>query len=81
MKALSYPNSLVLDFFAGSGTTGRICIEENRNSIMVDNDIKLIEYFNTHKAKMQSDMFRNDYEIKENPDLNDFFEIVTNYQN
>ncbi|HAO19262.1 MAG: site-specific DNA-methyltransferase [Desulfobacteraceae bacterium IS3] len=81
VKALSYPNSLVLDFFAGSGTTGRICIEENRNSIMVDNDIKLIEYFNTHKAKMQSDMFRNDYEIKENPDLNDFFEIVTNYQN
>jgi site-specific DNA-methyltransferase (adenine-specific) len=81
VKALSYPNSLVLDFFAGSGTTGRVCIEENRNSIMIDNDIKLIEYFNKHRADIQPDMFRNDYEIKEYPDLNDFFEIVTNHQN
>jgi len=81
VKALSYPNSLVLDFFAGSGTTGRICIEENRNSIMVDNDIKLTEYFNKHKANMQTDMFRKSYEIKESPDLNEFFETVTKYQN
>lgn len=81
VKALSYPNSLVLDFFAGSGTTGRICIEENRNSIMIDNDIKLIEYFNKHQDNMQTDMFRKDYEIKENPDLNDFFQIVTKFQN
>ena len=25
VKALSYPDSVVLDFFAGSGTTGRVC--------------------------------------------------------
>jgi len=76
VKALSYPNSLVLDFFAGSGTTGRVCIEENRNSIMVDNDGKLREYFDRHRAGMQADMFCNDYEIRESPDLKDFFETV-----
>ncbi|MEZ4525537.1 MAG: site-specific DNA-methyltransferase [Desulfobacterales bacterium] len=81
VKALSYPNSLVLDFFAGSGTTGRICIEEKRNSILVDNDRKLTEYFDKHKANMQTDMFLDKYEIKENPDLNDFLETVMNCQN
>ena len=81
VKSLSYPNSLVLDFFAGSGTTGRVCIEEKRNSIMVDNDMKLTEYFNKHKANMQTDMFLDNYEIKEHPDLNVFFETVMKYQN
>ncbi|MDE6340396.1 MAG: site-specific DNA-methyltransferase, partial [Muribaculaceae bacterium] len=32
VKSLSFEGSIVLDFFAGSGTTGRICIEENRHS-------------------------------------------------
>ena len=48
IRGLSYPNSLVLDFFAGSGTTGRICIEENRNCILVDNEEKTLEYFKKH---------------------------------
>lgn len=52
VRALSYEGSLVLDFFAGSGTTGRVCIEENRNSIMVDADSSLKEYFKKHQEKM-----------------------------
>lgn len=52
VKGLSYPNSIVLDFFAGSGTTGRICIEEGRNSILVDSDPKLVDYFNIHLRNM-----------------------------
>lgn len=54
VKALSYEGSLVLDFFAGSGTTGRVCIEENRHSIMVDADSSTIEYFQKHLKKMDS---------------------------
>lgn len=34
VKALSYPDSIVLDFFSGSGSTGWACIEEKRNSIL-----------------------------------------------
>jgi site-specific DNA-methyltransferase (adenine-specific) len=38
VRALSYPGSTVLDFFAGSGVTARVSIEEGRNSICTDLD-------------------------------------------
>ena len=44
VKSLSYPGSTVLDFFAGSGITTRICIEEGRNSIVCDSNPKLRTY-------------------------------------
>jgi len=73
VKGLSYPGSVVLDFFAGSGTTGRICIEEKRHSILVDNDKKTIDYFNKHLEKMkQININNNHHEILINPDLSDF---------
>lgn len=52
--SLSYPGSIVLDFFAGSGTTGRACIEEGRNSILIDNDVNSRIYFNKHLEHMQN---------------------------
>ena len=44
VKALSYPGSTVLDFFAGSGITLRVAIEEGRNSISCDADSVLRRY-------------------------------------
>lgn len=38
VRALSYPGSTVLDFFAGSGVTARVAIQEGRNSICTDAD-------------------------------------------
>ena len=38
VRALSYPGSLVLDPFGGSGVTSRVCIEEGRNSVVSDSD-------------------------------------------
>jgi site-specific DNA-methyltransferase (adenine-specific) len=38
VKALSYPGSIVVDFFAGSGITTRVAIEEGRHSITSDRD-------------------------------------------
>lgn len=52
IKALSYPGSTVLDFFAGSGTVGRVCIKEGRHCIMCDNDQASIEFFNKHLELM-----------------------------
>jgi len=72
IKGLSYPGSIVMDFFAGSGTTGRVCIEENRHSILVDNDKTSLEYFNNHIDKMRIGKFTNEYEVEINPDLDMF---------
>lgn len=48
IKSLSYPGSVVLDFFAGSGTVGRVCIAEGRHCLLCDKDISSIEYFKKH---------------------------------
>jgi site-specific DNA-methyltransferase (adenine-specific) len=45
VKALSYRGSTVVDFFAGSGVTTRVSIEENRHSISGDNSRDLAENF------------------------------------
>lgn len=44
IRALSYPGSTVLDFFAGSGVTTAVAIEEGRNSISSDIDTALQSY-------------------------------------
>jgi len=44
VRALSYPGSTVLDFFAGSGITTRVAIEEGRHSIASDIDPALEGY-------------------------------------
>ncbi len=38
IRASSNPGGTVLDFFAGSGTTGASCIELGRNFILIDNN-------------------------------------------
>ena len=43
VQASSPPNGLVLDFFAGSGTTGAACLELGRNFILVDNNVEAME--------------------------------------
>ena len=44
IKALSFPGSVVLDFFAGSGVTTRVAIEEGRHSISADASATLSDY-------------------------------------
>ncbi|MCC5809012.1 MAG: site-specific DNA-methyltransferase [Ectothiorhodospiraceae bacterium] len=55
VRALSYPGSTVLDFFAGSGVTARVAIQEGRNSICTDAD----PVFRDYVAK-QLDFLRQD---------------------
>jgi site-specific DNA-methyltransferase (adenine-specific) len=43
IQASSNPGDTVLDFFAGSGTVGEVCLEMNRNFILVDNNPQAIE--------------------------------------
>lgn len=44
VRALSYPGSTVLDFFAGSGVTARVAIQEGRNSVCTDADPVFRDY-------------------------------------
>jgi DNA modification methylase len=53
VRSLSYPGSVVLDFFAGSGTVGRVCILEGRHCLMCDSDKSSIDYFNKHLELMR----------------------------
>lgn len=53
VKSLSYPGSVVLDFFAGSGTVGRVCIMEGRHCLMCDSDEASIGFFNKHLELMR----------------------------
>lgn len=62
VKALSYPGSVVLDFFAGSGTVGRVCIEEGRHCLMCDSDPASKSYFAKHIDQMRTLIQSADYE-------------------
>ncbi len=57
VKALSYEGGIVLDFFAGSGVTARVCMEEGRHSISSDISSELCEYLNQHIAQIKTDLF------------------------
>lgn len=43
IQASSRPGDLVLDFFAGSGTTGAACLDLDRRFILIDNNPQAIE--------------------------------------
>lgn len=55
IRALSYPGSTVLDFFAGSGVTARVAIQEGRNSICTDADPIFREYMSKQVGFLRSD--------------------------
>lgn len=76
VKSLSYEGSTVLDFFAGSGTTARVCVEENRHSIMVDSDNKTLEYFDEHIAKKGEQLFHKPFEQHIDSDLKTIFDLI-----
>lgn len=54
IQASSRPNDMVMDFFAGSGTVGEVCLELGRQFILVDNNPQAIEVmrkrFSNHDA-------------------------------
>jgi len=54
IKALSYSNSTVLDFFAGSGVTTRVAIEEKRHSISSDISPSLHTYLKSQLSDLDN---------------------------
>lgn len=77
VKSLSYPGSIVLDFFAGSGTVGRVCILEGRHCLMCDSNESTKEYFAKH-IELMKDLGQNPkYQLVDTTD--DFFKILSKY--
>lgn len=63
VKSLSYPGSTVLDFFAGSGVTTRVAIEEGRHSICTDADPSLLQFVTKQVEMVGGDLQIPKYEI------------------
>ena len=76
VRALSYPGSTVLDPFAGSGIITKICIEENRHSIISDTDLSLKKYLRMILGQ-QNKLLVSKPEVLYNADIN----IVSNWPN
>jgi len=51
LRASSNPGDLVMDFFAGSGTTGQACLNLGRNFILCDSNPQAIEAMKTRFAE------------------------------
>lgn len=71
VRSMSYPGSLVLDFFGGSGVTSRVCIEEKRHSIVSDIDSSLKDYL--LKQLEQVDTTNLDFELIYDEHISEFF--------
>ncbi|MAX69623.1 MAG: site-specific DNA-methyltransferase [Flavobacteriaceae bacterium] len=81
VKSLSYEGSIVLDFFAGSGTTTRICIEENRHSISVDSDKNSINYLKEHISNISPEISHKPYEIHQNNTITKVLDLIKEVNN
>ena len=60
IRASSNPGDLVLDFFAGSGTTGAACLKLGRRFILVDNNPQAIEVMQKRFAYEDIEWTRDD---------------------
>src|SRR5215468_11060900 len=64
VRSLSYPESTVLDFFAGSGVTSRVAIETRRHSISSDVDEAFPTYLRRHLDQIgEGDLKPGDYAL------------------
>jgi site-specific DNA-methyltransferase (adenine-specific) len=64
MRALSWPGSVVLDFFAGSCVTTRVAIEEGRHSVSCDAEPVVHSYLRKQLAMLKAGRGRTpDFEI------------------
>jgi site-specific DNA-methyltransferase (adenine-specific) len=63
VRSLSYPGSVVLDFFAGSCVTTRVAIEEGRHSIVSDID-PIIKSYLVQQLDMMESIPPNIFDVK-----------------
>ena len=62
IKALSYPGSTVLDFFAGSGVVARVAAEQGRHSIVSDKNEILVKYLEQQMSDLNG-LWQGSFEV------------------
>jgi len=77
VRGLSYPGSVVLDFFAGSGVTTRVCIQERRNSISSDADSALKGFLKKQLQDYERTLADQPYTFKIGDDVAEVFAAAT----
>lgn len=66
VRSMSYPGSTIIDFFAGSGVTTRVAIEEGRHSICCDTDPMFHDYMSQQIGQLnRSNLTCSKYEISD----------------
>ena len=60
IRAGSRPGGVVLDTFGGSGTTGRVALDENRSAILCELNPKYAAMIRERNAIVEGDLFFND---------------------
>ena len=66
IKSLSFQGSNILDFFAGSGVTCAVAIEEKRNSISADKSEKVKKYLSSQIKMLKGGDIHPVFEFKNN---------------
>jgi len=74
VRSLSYPGSVVLDFFAGSGVTARVCVEQRRHSISGDTDPQLYDYLQKQLSDYELSLIDQPYAFEFVNDLHRIFQ-------
>lgn len=76
VRSMSYKGSTVLDFFAGSGVTTRVAVEEGRHSITTDADPVFLDYLDQQLMQIKGFdrasvkySFLDNFETNEHPAL------------
>jgi site-specific DNA-methyltransferase (adenine-specific) len=80
IRGLSYPGSVVLDFFAGSGVTARIAAQERRNSISGDSSPSLKGYMKQQFKDYEVSLMERPYEFEIVDNLSDILPGRKNHQ-
>jgi len=65
VAASSNQGDLVMDFFAGSGTLGQVCLNLNRRFILIDNNLQALEVMHKRFKDVKSIIWHNFVNVKE----------------
>ena len=80
VRVHSNPGDRVLDFFAGSGTTGEAAVSSGRNAVMVDNSPEAIRVMSRRLAFASPVIHGEEYAVDQRPrgqDTGDLFADLT----
>lgn len=75
VRVHSYPGASILDFFAGSGTTGEAAFKNGRNVVLVDNNAEAIRIMQQRLTFAKPVLYEKGSRVPEPCDRRDLFDV------